>query len=162
LQPGWLSPAAAWLAEAAPSWEDMTGSVPDERSFRLLVSSLHLEAWLICWPQGGRLALHDHGGASGAFQVVHGSLHEAYVDRKGKVHNRDLPPGARVAFDGQYIHDVVNQSPQAATSVHVYGAASRSMSFFQLHPSSREPLRLGPVAPAIALDETPTTVPESD
>jgi Cysteine dioxygenase type I len=30
------------------------------------------EAWVICWPSGGLLDLHDHGGSAGAFSVVSG------------------------------------------------------------------------------------------
>jgi predicted metal-dependent enzyme (double-stranded beta helix superfamily) len=150
-----LGPAAAWLAQAAPAWEDQPGvevgdgAEPRQRAYRLLVSSLHLEAWLICWPPGGRLELHDHGGASGALQVVRGRVQEAFLPGgASRVGHRELAAGDGVAFDGDYVHDVVNPGPALTTTVHVYGAASRSMSFYRLHPSSRRPIPAG--APALA------------
>src|ERR1700722_7144919 len=72
----WLASAAHWLAEVAPSWEEMTGQVATERAYRRLFCGPSLEAWLICWPTGGHLQLHDHGGASGAFEVISGTLEE--------------------------------------------------------------------------------------
>jgi hypothetical protein len=153
LDPQWLGPAAAWLSHDAPTWEAMTGAVPDERAYRLLVSSLHLEAWLICWPPGGRLELHDHGGASGALEVVSGSLRETYLTPGAtRPRTRNLAAGDGVAFDGDYLHDVINRDQVLATSVHVYGAATRSMSFYRLHPSSRGARPAGPVEPAVSVD----------
>jgi predicted metal-dependent enzyme (double-stranded beta helix superfamily) len=141
LRPDWLGPAAAWLAADAPAWEDMSGAIPKERSYRLLASSLQLEAWLICWPPGGRLALHDHGGASGALQVVRGDLYEGFVSDGGtRVRSRALSAGEGVAFDGDYLHDVANRGADLTTTVHLYGPASTSMSFYRLHPSSRRPM----------------------
>ena len=160
LGPEWLGSAAGWLARVAPAWEAMTGEVPQQRAYRLLVSSLHLEAWLICWPPGGRLALHDHGGASGAVEVVRGSLDETFLDSDRRAQVRQLLPDRALAFDGDYIHDVINNGETAATSVHIYGAANRSMHFYRLHPSRREPLMMGPVTPAFSLDETLAGVTE--
>jgi len=144
LHPDWLGPAAAWLAADAPAWEDMSGAIPEQRTYRLLASSLQLEAWLICWPPGGRLSLHDHGGASGALQVVRGDLFEQFVqfgpDGGTRVQSRALPAGEGVAFDGDYLHDVANHGAVLTTTVHLYGPASTSMSFYRLHPSSRRPM----------------------
>lgn len=41
-----------------------------------LASTPHLEMWAITWPPGSTSGWHDHGVASGAFVVVHGSLLE--------------------------------------------------------------------------------------
>jgi quercetin dioxygenase-like cupin family protein len=151
--PRWLGSAAPWLSQTAPTWEAMTGEVPAERAYRLLVSSLHFEAWLICWPPGSRLELHDHGGASGAFQVVDGTLHEASVQAKvSRLRVRDLAAGESIGFGPDYVHDVVNRGAGPATSVHLYGAANRSMAFYRLHPSSRGPEPLGRVEPAVSVD----------
>ncbi len=154
LDPDWLGPAVTWLAQGAPTWEAMTGADSDERAYRLLVSSLHLEAWLICWPPGGRLELHDHGGASGALHVVSGTLGETYVTPgEARPRRRDLAAGEAIAFHGDYLHDVMNRGGALTTSIHIYGAATRSMSFYRLHPSSREARRVGPVEPAVSLDQ---------
>jgi hypothetical protein len=143
LMAGWLEQAAAWIGEVTPTWEQLTGSVPLQRTYRRLAASSHLEAWLICWPTDGHLQLHDHGGASGAFQVIEGELNErALVAGSASdtglgatgvvLRDRLLPPGEVVAFDGFYIHDVYNLRPQAVTSVHIYGPAWRPMSFYRL------------------------------
>jgi len=153
LDPSWLGPAAGWVAETAPAWEDIDGEAPAVRSYRLLVSSLHLEAWLICWPPGGRLSLHDHGGASGALRVVRGNLYEEFVPGGAtRVRSRLVTAGEAVAFDGDYLHDVANRGSVLATSVHLYAAASRTMSFYRLHPSSRRPVPVTMPEPRPASD----------
>jgi hypothetical protein len=139
---GWLSSAVGWLAESAPSWTEMAGRTPLERSYRRIFSAPSIEAWLICWPPDGHLELHDHGGASGAFQVVDGTLEEwSLLGAPGPdgrltgvgadARARLVGPGRAVAFDGRYIHDVRNRAVEAATSVHVYSAASRPMAFYR-------------------------------
>jgi hypothetical protein len=143
LDPVWLGSAVGWLAEVAPSWGEMAGREPSERSYRRLFSAPTLEAWLICWPQDGRLELHDHGGASGAFQVVEGRLEErsllgvpgaggTLTGVGAEARDRTVLVGEPVAFDGRYIHDVRNTAAEAATSVHVYSAASRPMAFYRV------------------------------
>jgi hypothetical protein len=146
----WLASAAGWLAEVAPAWAAMTGPVPTERSYRRLCQSPALEAWLICWPTGGRLQLHDHGGASGAFEIIEGTLEERSLRSRSwpagpvpaepppdgllgaRLRHRLIGPGEPVAFDGGYIHDVRNTGGTMTTSVHVYGPALRPMAFYRL------------------------------
>lgn len=35
---------------------------------------------MICWPSGGSLHMHDHGGSAEAFSVVAGRLDEATIE----------------------------------------------------------------------------------
>jgi hypothetical protein len=128
---GWLEQAAAWIGEITPTWEQLTGAVPLERTYLRLAASPHMEAWLICWPTDGRLQLHDHGGASGAFHVIAGKLDERSVVG-GVWRDRRVPPGEVVSFDGAYIHDLRNTRSQPATSVHIYGPATSPMSFYRV------------------------------
>lgn len=138
----WLAAAVRWLAEVAPSWVDLTGEVPAERSYRRLFHVPAFEVWLIAWPQSGRLQLHDHGGAGGGFEVVDGALEERSWQGRPQPdgglstagcspRTRRLGPGEPVAFDGSYIHDVRNSAGAVATSVHAYGAARRPMAFYR-------------------------------
>jgi hypothetical protein len=142
LEVSWLAGAVDWLAEVAPSWEALTGEVATQRSYRQLFCAPALEVWLICWPRGGRLQLHDHGGASGAFEVVEGAIEERSLQfhpraghgRRAREGSRDriVGPGEPIAFDGGYIHDVRNSGDAVATSVHAYGAAIRPMAFYRV------------------------------
>ena len=133
IDPAWLGSAAGWLAQVAPRWEDVTGEVPTGRQYRLIASSLYVEAWLICWPSGGHLELHDHGGACGAMQVVGGALPEQFVaDRRLPARRRHLQAGQSISFDADYAHDVVNLGDPTATSVHVYSSAARPMAYYRL------------------------------
>ena len=133
LDPTWLESAACWLSEDSPPWAKLAGTRPAGREYRLIASSPNLEAWLICWPQGGRLALHDHGGACGALRVVDGTLTEEYVlQRQLPARRRTLAAGTGITFDGDYIHDVANTRGELATSIHVYGSAERPMTHYRL------------------------------
>jgi Cysteine dioxygenase type I len=130
----WLASASRWLAEAATGgWGELVGPVPHQRSYRRIAASPNLEAWVILWPEGGRLQLHDHGGASGALTVVTGALDEHFLaDGQAPGHYRSIEAGQGVSFDGTYVHDVYNTHATPATSVHIYSSASRSMGFYEL------------------------------
>jgi hypothetical protein len=141
---GRLGPGAKWLAQAARSiaevvlpWELQVGPPTDERSYRLLLQTEGVEAWLIHWPSGGRLQLHDHGGASGALQVVSGVLDETYVDGRGRLARRDHGVGRGVAFGPRYVHDVANTTEFGATSVHVYAPTADTMYFYRYEGPGR-------------------------
>jgi hypothetical protein len=130
----WLNSGCRWLAGAAEGgWAALVGPLPGQRSYRRIVASPHLEAWLIFWPYGGRLQLHDHGGASGALTVVCGTLDEEYLlDGCVSLRRRRIAARASMGFDGAYVHDVCNTGAEPATSVHVYSSATRQMAFYDL------------------------------
>ena len=48
-----------------------------ERSWKLVARTPDFDAWLIAWPSGGKVELHDHGDSSGAVSVIAGTLVEA-------------------------------------------------------------------------------------
>jgi hypothetical protein len=129
----WLARAAHDLVVVAPSWEQaFRGDAPAERSYRLITRTEGVEVWVIWWPCGGRLEFHDHGGASGAFAVASGTLHETFFDPRGKMRHRAVGPGDCVAFDADHVHDVVNVAPAGATSVHLYSPPTSTMTFYRL------------------------------
>jgi hypothetical protein len=127
----WLSQAARSLSEVAAPWELQVGPPGEERAYELLVRTGAVEVWLIHWPCGGRLQLHDHGGASGALQVVSGELYETYVDARCRLAERRVRAGQGIAFGPSYIHDVANTEVAGATSIHVYAPPSNHMSFYR-------------------------------
>jgi len=74
LDPSLLGDIAARLAAEALPWEQRAGNAPTERCYeRILRTDTH-EAWLIHWPVGAELDLHDHGNSSGAFPSRPGRL----------------------------------------------------------------------------------------
>ena len=65
------------LKEKARSWPGMAR--PSRRRWELMVASDEVEAWIIAWPPGGAIELHDHGGSAGAVVVVAGELLETRI-----------------------------------------------------------------------------------
>jgi len=102
-----------------------------ERRYELLELTDDLEVWVIHWPVGGRLELHDHGGSNGALWVRSGRLREAYVTGGRQLARRSLRAGAGTAFGPAYVHDVINAGRRPATSVHAYSPPMASMTFFR-------------------------------
>jgi oxalate decarboxylase/phosphoglucose isomerase-like protein (cupin superfamily) len=124
-----LGAIATELAARAVAWEERTGAVPAVRSYERIVSTSTYEAWLICWPVGTRLDLHDHGQSAGAFAVVCGTLDETVVVEGTAVvhHHRH---GSTQAFGPSYVHAVANHGEHPATSVHVYSPPLGFMDFY--------------------------------
>ena len=75
-----LAAIAAGLAAVTVPWELGHSEVPSERRYERVLSTAAYEAWVIYWPSGGSLDLHDHGGSAGAFSVVSGQLDEATIE----------------------------------------------------------------------------------
>jgi predicted metal-dependent enzyme (double-stranded beta helix superfamily) len=98
------------------------------------------EAWLLGWPVGEGIDLHDHGPSSGALVVVEGTLLETslraseWLRPGARLHHRRLPEGALVSFGPDHIHDVVNCGARQALSIHVYSPRLRSMTFYENRP----------------------------
>jgi predicted metal-dependent enzyme (double-stranded beta helix superfamily) len=106
------------------------------RTWRLMARTPDFDAWLIAWPKGGRVELHDHGAATGAVSVISGALVEAvpWRDDTGRLTlvRHELQAGAILGFGAGHVHDVTNESDQPALSLHVYSPALTSMTFYEL------------------------------
>ena len=92
-----LADIASGLAAATEPWEFLTGEVPKDRRYQRLLSTPEYEAWVICWPAGTALDLHDHGGSAGAFTVIAGGLDELTV-ADGDVSVRRYEAGETASF----------------------------------------------------------------
>ncbi len=94
------------------------------------------DAWLIAWPSGGRVELHDHGNSTGAVSVISGALVEAvpWRDDTGRLSlvHHELRAGATLGFGARHVHDVTNESDGHALSLHVYSPALTSMTFYDV------------------------------
>ena len=79
-----------------------------------------VELWLLSWLPGQHTAPHDHGGASGAFSVVLGSLAETYRYPGASIGHRTHDTGATLGFGAGRAHQVWNTGLTKAASVHAY------------------------------------------
>jgi hypothetical protein len=106
------------------------------RAWRLMARTAEFDAWLITWPKGGKVELHDHGSATGAVSVISGVLVEAVPrrDHTGRLTlvRQELRAGATLGFGAGHVHDVTNESDEHALSLHVYSPALTSMTFYEL------------------------------
>ena len=125
-----LSAIAAGLAAVTVPSGLGEGESQSERRYQRVLATDAYEAWVIHWPSGGALDLHDHGGSAGAFSVVSGQLDEATVDA-GDTVVRTVGPGETVSFDSSHVHAVVNRGVSVATSVHVYSPPLTSMIYYE-------------------------------
>ena len=126
------------LAGSPELWWPRVRRDSGDRWYVPLLEQPDFEAWLLGWPIGQGIELHDHGSSSGALVVVEGTLLETYVDASdrvaGRLRHRRLPEGASIAFGPDHIHDVVNGGARQALSIHVYSPRLRSMTFYEDTP----------------------------
>jgi len=134
--PATVHPALIARAVAADRarWAHLLRYDPDERFVALVESTDEQEIWLMSWLPGQHTDLHDHGAASGAFTVVSGTLTE-HVRRGGVTHA--LVPGQSRVFGPGYAHEVRNDGPDPAVSLHVYRAARTMRSITAARPEVR-------------------------
>ena len=136
LDAGVLSAIASGLAAVTLPWEQRTGDVPHERRYERLLSTPVYEAWVICWPIGTALDLHDHGGSAGAFTVVAGQLDETTIDH-GELTVHRYESGDTATFGPTVVHGVENRGERLATSVHVYSPPLDVMNYYGPDASGR-------------------------
>jgi Cysteine dioxygenase type I len=107
----------------------------EQRWHQRIFADERLDVWLLSWLPTQGTELHDHGGSSGGFTVVEGSLDEA-VFRPGAPGARLLEhhrsTGSGVGFGPHYVHDVRNLSSAPAVSVHVYSPPLSSMNYYDI------------------------------
>ena len=87
-----------------------------------------VDAWLIAWPAGTGLGMHDHQGSDAVLAVLRASLEERYLGPAG-VRQRSLPPGPPVRLAPDHVHEVVNAGGVEALSIHLYSPPLRSTDF---------------------------------
>jgi hypothetical protein len=125
---------AAGLVAEARRWP--AGRRAAGRTWELMVVSGGFEAWMIAWPPGGAIVLHDHGNSAGAVVVATGELTETAIAELpgGGVdsHSTALPEGSSISFGPGHIHDIVNLGTATAISVHVYAPRLSAMTFYEI------------------------------
>jgi hypothetical protein len=138
----------------ARHWPGLAASTT--RRWELLASSETFEAWVIGWPPGGTIELHDHGDSAGAVVVASGELVETLVtenvDGSLTTTGRRRAAGTSWTMGRRHIHDVVNDSSHPAVSVHVYAPRLTAMTHYRivdglLRAEKTVHYRLGAVVP---------------
>ena len=89
-----------------------------------------VEVWLLTWAPGQGTPAHDHGGASGAFSVLFGSLREDYRYSTGPIHTKHHDLGTSIGFGTGRAHQVTNISSVNAASVHAYSPPLRPVRYY--------------------------------
>jgi Cysteine dioxygenase type I len=187
LPAGVLADIAAGLAEARTLWQAVVRYEADGRQpVRLLVTERY-EAWVIGWLDGQGVRMHDHGASAGTIVVTAGELTElvppdalpsgaagaqpaekadvsfprppSEVVGAGDSVERRLTAGRVWPVPVGAVHDVVNRSPEPATSIHVYSPPLTQMTYYD--PATLRPVEtmqlghappvLGPRAPSFLL-----------
>jgi predicted metal-dependent enzyme (double-stranded beta helix superfamily) len=124
---------AKGLSHNAQHWPGM--AEPTRRVWDLIAASPVFEAWVISWPPGGAIELHDHGGSGGAVVVASGELVEVVVaEGQRGVHaatSTVLPASASVTFGKAHVHEIVNLGRGPAISVHVYAPRLTTMTYYE-------------------------------
>jgi len=120
-----LAAIAEGLAAADPATMLAPGC---ERRWAPIAVTDAYSAWVIAWPAGTGLGLHDHDGSAAAVHVVAGSLRERFVLGDGLA-VRWLDAGATTLLPSDHVHEVVNVGAAEAISVHVYSPPLLDTSF---------------------------------
>jgi mannose-6-phosphate isomerase-like protein (cupin superfamily) len=106
---------------------------PLRRWYHRLAAEPDREVWLLTWLPGQGTDLHDHGGSSGAFVVVSGTLVEHTVaGGPPRLVGNSLGPGQGHAFGPRHIHQITNTGVRPAVSLHVYGPALHEMTRYRI------------------------------
>ncbi|GAB2989760.1 cysteine dioxygenase family protein [Amycolatopsis acidiphila] len=136
-RPGLRHPVRVALeyAAARDRWRDLLRYDPDQRFSTRITAGPDEEVWLMGWLPGQHTDLHDHARSTGAFTIVSGRLTET-VARGTATELNVLSAGQSRVFGPGYVHQVRNDGPDPAISIHVYRAGGRAMRPYHLDPVS--------------------------
>lgn len=127
------------VADHQAEWLDRVRLNPAGRWYEQIHLDESHEVWLISWLPGQETGFHDHGGASGAFTVVLGTLLESrpsHLTGSGQVLSKPLGAGGVRSFGPRYIHNVRNASAASlAVSVHAYSPPLSAMTRYEMTQS---------------------------
>jgi hypothetical protein len=138
-----LQALAQLLAPLASSVPGMSGLT--SRRWAIIRRTEAFEAWVIWWPPGGEIDLHDHGDSAGAVTAVTGALMETAVvnpsngpsaielpTRRVTTSTCVIPEGGSLSFGPGHVHGIVNITDATAISVHVYAPRLTRMTQYRV------------------------------
>ncbi len=132
IPPRSLALLTAAVAHAEQLWRPVVQIDAAHRWYKRLHLASNVDVWLQGWAVSQETRLHDHGGSSGSFTVVEGSLVERYSARRPlRLSRRVLGTGEGASFGAAYVHVVGNEGPGPAVSLHAYSPPLASMTFYQ-------------------------------
>jgi predicted metal-dependent enzyme (double-stranded beta helix superfamily) len=79
-----------------------------------------VEVWLLTWTPWQGTEQHGHGGAAGAYTVLHGELTESWRDGRGRARQSARSAGSSASYRADRVHSVQNRGSLEAISVHAY------------------------------------------
>jgi predicted metal-dependent enzyme (double-stranded beta helix superfamily) len=136
---------------------DFSGSSEQQRWHQRIYRDPRIDIWLISWLPTQGTELHDHGGSSGAFTVLSGTLTESvpsgYADGRVRIRHSARAAGESVRFGRHYIHDVRNAGTAAAISVHAYSPPLTRMTYYDVQAGDLAAVR------TLATDDPEPSVP---
>ncbi|MFD5321454.1 cysteine dioxygenase [Streptomyces sp. NPDC127098] len=133
--PSELADTVRWFAARPELWRPRIRFTTPERFYLRLERTAEHEVWLLTWLPGQGTEIHDHGGASGSFGVVDGTLTEDTFGPTGTA--RSLNPGESRAFGPRHIHRVTNRGTLPAVSIHAYAPALTTQNYYEADPAGR-------------------------
>lgn len=113
------------LTDGVARWAHLLRYDPDRPAAALVERTGSQEVWLVGWLPGQGRRWHTHDAVSGAFTVVSGVLTER-VARNGEVLAYRVEAGRTRVCGARHRHEVINDGPDPAVSVHVYRTATAS------------------------------------
>jgi Cysteine dioxygenase type I len=145
LRPAQLVQFAEFFADEVAAGKFPYVEFDDERWHQRIYRDPRVDIWLISWLPEQGTELHDHGGSSGSFTVLSGTLTEAvpggWQDSRACIRETDRPAGSSVGFGRHYIHDVRNLGTAPAVSVHAYSPPLTSMTYYDLEEGDLVPIK---------------------
>jgi predicted metal-dependent enzyme (double-stranded beta helix superfamily) len=128
------------LADRPELWQHIVLHQDGARWYTRLHLDDDVEVWLLTWAQDTFTEMHDHGGSVGAYRVVEGVLTEDWA-APGRIRRRTFAAGRTMAFGAEHIHDVTNQRPEPAVSIHAYSPPLRTMTYYLPDGGAVRPVR---------------------
>lgn len=144
-----LSRVVLDLASCPETWIERVRLTTDRRWYERLYNGSDYDVWVIAWMPGQSTGFHDHGGSSGAYCVVNGSLEE----RRPGEESRVIAAGEVQAFGPTQVHDVRNASSAPAISLHAYSPALTEMTHYAVEEGELRPVDLRPRIEASTLSD---------
>jgi rhodanese-related sulfurtransferase/predicted metal-dependent enzyme (double-stranded beta helix superfamily) len=134
-----LSRVVLELASCPETWIERVRLTTDRRWYERLYKGSDYDVWVISWMPGQSTGFHDHGGSSGAYCVVNGSLEE----RRPGEESRVVATGEVQTLGPTQVHDVRNASSAPAISLHAYSPPLTEMTHYATEGGDLRPVDPG-------------------